>query len=374
VKAFARIRNRSSYALLITLGLAACAASPSDCQLNVPATPAQSAPKAPVLGCDQNAPATPPAQVVAPAPAPAPIVQATPPQPTAFLLWVADFKREALAKGIDPQVLEAAFAHVTQPLQAVIERDQTQPEAKKTFDDYIKGVLKPHRIDAAREQWASHEKVLAQVHDAYRVPVPVLLALWQSESAFGKVQGNFNIIEALATLAYDGRRSAFFRKELLNALMILQQEHMSASGLVGSWAGAMGQVQFIPSSFLAFAVDFDGDALASMANYLKTKGWDDSIGWGFHVRVPKGAKPVSWAHDKAWHSFKEWRKLGVKRAGGGRLPADAYQTRLAMPDDDPDNAYLVTENYDVIMDWNHSIYFATSVGLLADAIANGGPK
>ena len=157
---------------------------------------------------------------------------------------------------------------------------------------------------------------------------------------------------------------------------------MNSAGLVGSWAGAMGQVQFMPSSFLSYAVDFDGDgkkdiwnndadAVASMANYLKNKGWDDSIGWGLHVRVPKGERSASWAHAKVWHTFREWKKLGIKGTGGTKLPNASYETRLIMPDDDSHNAYLVTRNYDAIMDWNHSIFFATSVGLLADAIAKG---
>lgn len=301
-------------------------------------------------------------------------------QPSAFAAWLADFKREALAKGISQAVLNDAFSGVTAPLEDVLERDHTQPEKTKSFGEYMDNVLKQKRIDAALDQWDSHREVLANVEKAYGVPAPVLLALWQSESSFGKVQGKFSIVEALTTLAYDGRRSAFFRKELLNALIILQQEHMRSSELVGSWAGAMGQVQFMPSSFLSFAVDFDGsgrkdiwnndaDALASMANYLHTKGWDADGSWGISVRVPKGADAAAWADSKEWHTLREWQKLGLRRKNGAKLPKAALDARLVLPDNDPSDAYLVYANYDVIMDWNHSTYFATAVGLLSDAIA-----
>lgn len=301
------------------------------------------------------------------------------PQPLAFSAWLSDFRHEAQAKGISKPVLDDAFTGLTQPLQSVLDRDYAQPEHTKTFEEYLHGVLKPRRIEAARAQRDSHAQVLAQVEEAYGVPAPVLLALWQSESNFGAIQGNFSVVESLATLAYDGRRAAFFRTELLNALTILQQEHMSSASLTGSWAGAMGQVQFMPSSYLAFAVDFDGDgkkdiwhsdadALASMANYLHTRGWDGSIGWGFRVRVPQGANAARRAAAKEWHSFQEWRKLGLRMKNGGRLPDRGYDTKLVMPDNDPDNAFLMTSNYDVLMDWNHSIYFATSVGLLSDAV------
>jgi membrane-bound lytic murein transglycosylase B len=302
------------------------------------------------------------------------------PQRPGFSQWLADFKREALAKGISQPVLDNAFANVTAPADEVLKRDQTQPEKTRVFQEYLKGFITDKKLDAARDQWESHADLLQQVQKTYDVPAPVLLALWQTESRFGENQGSFPVIQSLATLAYDGRRSAFFREQLLDALIILQQEHMDANVLIGSWAGAMGQVQFMPSSFLAFAVDFDGDgrkdiwtddadAAASMANYLHTRGWDSHIGWGLHARLPRGADGVEWVEDKQKHTFNQWQKLGVRRINGARLPKIPYEARLVMPDGDPDNAYLVTANYDVIMDWNHSIYFATAVSLLSDAIA-----
>lgn len=336
-----------------------------------------------LCSCGSSTPQT--TVVSSPVVTPAPVQPAfTPPPaqnvPNSFAAWLADFKREALSKGITQPVLDDAFANVTQPLQTVLERDNTQPEKTKTFDEYLSGVLKPKTVEAAREQWQSHEDILADVQKAYDVPPQVLLALWQSESVFGKVQGKFSIIDSLATLAYDGRRSAFFRTQLLDALTLLQQEHMPASELTGSWAGAMGQTQFMPQSFLAFAVDFDGDgkkdiwksdadALASMANYLHTRGWDGESGWGLHVKVPAHANVQEWVDSKEKLGMAQWSKRGIKRFGGGKLPKDAPLARLVIVDKDPDYAYLVYPNYDVIMDWNRSTYFATSVNLLADAIA-----
>jgi membrane-bound lytic murein transglycosylase B len=302
-------------------------------------------------------------------------------QKESYAQWIADFKREALASGVSPLVLDNAFADVTAPLDDVLRLDQTQPEKTKTFDQYIKSFLTDARLNAALEQWDTHAQVLSDVQKTYGVPAPILLALWQTESRFGEHQGNFSIVSALATLAYDGRRSAFFRKELMNAMLILQQEHIDAHMLTGSWAGAMGQVQFMPSSFLAYAVDFDGDgrkdiwnsdadALASMANYLSTKGWDGQVTWGVHVDVPEGGPVDAWVQSKEKHSIQEWRKMGIRGADGKRLPRLKYDVRLVMPDSNPSQAYLVTKNYDVLMDWNRSVYFATAVGLEADAIAH----
>jgi membrane-bound lytic murein transglycosylase B len=211
------------------------------------------------------------------------------------------------------------------------------------------------------------------------VPAPIILALWGVESHYGQRQGSYSIIESLTTLAYDGRRSTFFRKQLLDALKILQQEHMAAKDLTGSWAGAMGQTQFMPSSFLDFAVDFDGDgrkdiwqsnadALASIANYLHTKGWKANVGWGMEVQLPAGANYAQWKEQKDYKAFEEWNRLGVRGVGGANLPHMGTSARLVVPDNDTPIAFLVFPNYDIIMDWNHSIYFATAIGQFADAI------
>ncbi len=295
-----------------------------------------------------------------------------------FANWVAAFRVEAMGKGVSAQVLDEAFAGMV-PSQKVLDHDHTQPEQTKSFADYLKGVVNDKKIDKAKDMQDSHSEVLARIEAQYGVPAPMLLALWGVESNFGRIQGHYAIINSLATLAYDGRRSEFFRKELIDALLIVQQEHMPPANLTGSWAGAMGQTQFMPSSFLVYAVDFDGtgqrdiwnsdsDALASIANYLHSKGWDPKTTWGIQVKLPL-SESTDWASVANQEKpIRDWRALGITRMDGRKLSKSQTVARLVLPDGDPDYAYLTFANYKVIMDWNHSTYFATAVGLLADRI------
>lgn len=295
-----------------------------------------------------------------------------------FNEWLDGFKHEALQKGITQDVIDNAFLEVNAPNPDVIELDHRQPENTLTFSEYSDNVLTDKRISDAQENYSSHKKVLRKIEAKYKVPASILLALWAVESNFGNHQGSFSVIDSLATLAYDGRRSQFFRTELFNALKILQTENVKPEDMIGSWAGAMGQTQFMPSSYLKFAVDFDNDgkkdiwgsdadALASIANYLHSKGWDEKYGWGMEVEVPDSDSLSDWRNDKEPKTLKEWRKLGFTREDGERLPKTKLLARLVIPDDES-TAFLVFPNYDVLMDWNRSIYFATSVGLLADKI------
>lgn len=296
-----------------------------------------------------------------------------------FDAWLAQFKQNALARGISQDVITNAFENIDMPSDDIMEFDHKQPEGTKTFSDYMDGILTDKRIDKAKENYHSHRKVLRKIEVKYHVQHSVLLALWALESNFGTRQGDYSVIESLATLAYDGRRRQFFSSELMDALEILQSENMQAEDLTGSWAGAMGQTQFMPSSFLKYAVDFDGcgkkdiwnsdaDALASIANYLHSKGWDYKHGWGMRVTLPENDDDMeSWRGDKEPRALKEWNELGFRRENGKHLPRISLQARLVIPDDDSD-AFLVFPNYDILMDWNRSIYFATSVGLLADEI------
>ncbi len=208
-----------------------------------------------------------------------------------FAKWLADFRIEAQEKGISQKVLDDAFADLPVPSDEIVMLDHKQPEISRTFAEYIQGTLTAKKIAAARKAKREHRKVLHRIERKYGVPASIIVALWGSESNFGKNQGNYFVIDSLATLAYDGRRSVFFRKELLDALEIMQDEGISHDEMTGSWAGAMGQTQFMPSSYLRFAVDFDHDgekdiwnsdtdALASIANYLKIRGWRHGGGWG----------------------------------------------------------------------------------------------
>ncbi len=295
-----------------------------------------------------------------------------------FENWLDELRAEALAAGIAQDVIDDALEGIEEPSEDVVVKDRSQPEIKKTFKQYVNNVFTDKKVKAARVAWKDNRRVIDRVSDAYGVQPQVLLALWGIESNFGLVQGNHSIIESLVTLAYDGRRSAFFRAQLLDAMRIMQQENIRSAELLGSWAGAMGQVQFMPSSFLRYAVDYsaDGkkdiwtnnaDALASMANYLKSEGWDGNMGWGIAVSLPKESK-VEWGEMKERLPLATWKKFGVRQRNGSMLTGIKEEARLILLDNDPASAYLVYPNFDVIMKWNRSTYFATTVGLLSDAI------
>ncbi len=292
--------------------------------------------------------------------------------------WLEALKTEALANGISAPTLERAFADV-RPIPRVIELDRRQPEFTLTFEEYLERVVPPLRVEKGRTRLAEYGDLLARVGAAYGVQPRFIVALWGIETDFGRITGGFNVIGALATLAYDGRRSAFFRTELLSALKILEQGHITAERMVGSWAGAMGQSQFMPSSFLSRAVDFDGDGrrdiwgtkadvFASAANYLKRAGWRGDQTWGRKVRLPANFDR-SVAEQKTVLRLSEWQARGVRRADGGDLPSRDLRARLVLPGGDDGPAYLVYGNYEAILRWNRSNYFAVAVGSLADRIA-----
>ena len=213
-----------------------------------------------------------------------------------FDQWLAGVRTEARARGVSDRIFDAAFDGV-QPIPRVIELDRNQPEFRLKFDEYLGKVVTAGRIATARRLMAEHAALLDEVAAKYKVQKRFIVALWGIESDFGRITGGFPVVAALATLAYDGRRSAFFRKELLLALDILQQGHIAPADMKGSWAGAMGQNQFMPSSFHAFAVDHNGDGhkdiwttrgdvFASAANYLSSAGWREGMPWGGRVTLP----------------------------------------------------------------------------------------
>ena len=249
-----------------------------------------------------------------------------------------------------------------------------------TFAEYRKRIVSPDRISRGRALYRQHRALLTDIEARTGVAGQYIVALWGVESSFGANTGGHKVIPSLATLAYDGRRADFFRKELIAALQIIDAGHVRAGDMTGSWAGAMGQVQFMPTSFLALAVDGDGDgradiwgsqadALASAANYLRTRGWQAGERWGRAVVLPAGFDTELLGRDKK-RPLHEWQAMGVRLPGGGALPPSDMSAGIVVPGDDG-QAFLVYANYDVLMDWNRSLYFATSVGLLADAIAAG---
>ena len=294
-----------------------------------------------------------------------------------FASWLAAFRQEALGAGIRQSTLDAAFAGVA-PIQHVLELDQRQPETTITFDTYVTRVVSDARIQAGRQHLADDRELLGEIGAKYGVQPRFIVALWAIETDFGRVQGDYPIVASLATLAYDGRRGAFFRKELIAALKILDQGHIRPDELRGSWAGAMGQTQFMPSTFLAYAVDYAGtgkqdiwhdkrDALASIANYLASLGWQGDYTWGRPVRLPAGFDPALLG-GQVLRTVDQWHALGVQRDDGGILPQATLDAGLVQPGGAAGPTLMVYGNYRAIMKWNRSLYFATAVSYLADRI------
>ena len=294
-----------------------------------------------------------------------------------FTTWLEGVRREAIEQGIRGQTLDAALSGV-KPIPRVIELDRHQPEFTLTFRQYVDRVAPESRIRRGRRLLAENRALLTAIGRKYRVQPRFLVALWGIESDFGRIAGGFKVVAALATLAHDGRRSAYFRGELFNALRIIDQGHVTPDTMMGSWAGAMGPFQFMPSSFLAFAADHDGDGrrdiwttrgdmFASAANYLARSGWHDDLTWGREVLLPAGFDR-SLLGLAATKPLPEWQALGVRRADGGDLPIRPVQASVIEAEAHRSPAYLVYQNYRTVLKWNRSTFFALAVGLLADGI------
>lgn len=298
----------------------------------------------------------------------------------AFSSWLDRLRAEALERGIAPAVLDEALGRV-QPIPRIIELDRKQPEFTLTYQEYLDRVVPPARVETGRERLRENRVLLERIAAKYRVQPRFVVALWGIETDFGRLTGSFKVVDALVTLAYDGRRSEYFRRELMDALTILDEGHISNENMVGSWAGAMGQNQFMPSSFRRYAVDFDGngrrdiwtskdDVLASAANYLASNGWRSGQTWGREVRLPAGIDPAL-AEQKARKPLAEWQALGVRRADGGDLPTQELEAMLVLPAGKGGPAYLVYANFETILKWNRSTFFGLAVGRLADQIGTG---
>jgi membrane-bound lytic murein transglycosylase B len=295
-----------------------------------------------------------------------------------FAAWLAALRAEALGQGISSATLDGALEGI-EPLADVIERDRRQPEFTQTFWNYLDRGVTPTRIERGRMLLAQHGELLAEVEQRYGVQPRFLVAFWGLESNFGDYTGNFPVIGAVATLAYDERRSEFFRAQLLDALKILEEGHITPAAMTGSWAGAMGQLQFIPSTFVHYAVDEDGDGrrdiwqslpdiFASAANYLASIGWDGSKTWGREVRLPPDF-PWNLAGLDEKKSLADWQALGVRRVDGRDLPRVDIVGSVVLPAGYRGPAFLVYRNFRAILGWNRSLLYAIAVGHLADRIA-----
>lgn len=292
--------------------------------------------------------------------------------------WLSTFKQEAAKNNISKATLDTAFVGV-EPIPRIIELDRKQPEFTLTLDQYLERVISKNRIKKGREKFENNRKLLQRIESKYKVPARFITAFWGIETGYGRMTGGFNVIAALTTLAYDGRRSRFFTKQLIDALTIIDQGHVSVDKMTGSWAGAMGQTQFMPSTFRAYAQDGDGDgkiniwqskadAFASAANYLSKVGWKNDQTWGREVLLPKGFDH-SVVKLKTKKTLAQWQTLGVRRLFGKDLPTRDLLARIVQPDGPGSRAFIAyPANYNAILNWNRSDKFAIAVGTLADAI------
>lgn len=298
--------------------------------------------------------------------------------PPPFESWLAELKQEAMRRGVSEETLAAAFEGVA-PLPKVLEYDRSQPEFTRTFWQYMDRRVTERRIERGRALLAEHAALLGEVERRYGVQPRFLVAFWGLESNFGDYTGGFRVIDAVTTLAHDRRRADFFRSELLNALQILEGGHISKSRMTGSWAGAMGQLQFMPSTFAAYAIDADGDArkdiwdslpdvFGSAANYLSQIGWRGDRTWGREVRLPDGFD-LELAALSTRKTLAEWQALGVRRTNGADLPVVAgMEASVILPAGHQGPAFLVYENFHNILTWNRSTNYAIAVGHLADRL------
>ena len=294
-----------------------------------------------------------------------------------FSGWVDDFRTRAAAQGIPPAVLDDALNHLERN-EKVLELDQKQPESKISFTQYLQNTVTDDRVRKGRDIMRRYEHPLKNISQRYGVPAKYIVALWGMESNYGAFSGHFSVVQSLATLAYEGRRADFFSNELIAALKILADEKMNAENLTGSWAGAMGGCQFMPSTYLRYAVDGNGDGkrdiwhtptdvMASTANYLHNIGWNKAIAWGKNVQFPPDFTEAE-ADIKHARSKAEWRKRGITLTNGKPLPGANTMLYAIYPGTPDEGEYLVSENFQVLLQWNYSRYFATAVGILADKI------
>jgi peptidoglycan lytic transglycosylase B len=288
--------------------------------------------------------------------------------------------REAAAQGVRPSTVDLALRYA-QYLPHVIELDRHQPEQLLTFAQYLQKTVSPQRIENARRALYDDWGLLEAVHRRYGVDPRVIVALWGMESDFGKITGNYLVVASLATLGFDGRRGSYFRGELISALRIIDGGNVGPGNMNGSWAGAMGQCQFMPSTFLRYAVDYDGDGrrdiwndradvLGSIANFLSHLGWRDGEGWGRQVLLPPGFD-ARWSGLEQRRPTAEWIRMGVRGLDARPLAVRDVEASLVMPDGADGPALLVYDNFRTIMRWNKSTYFAGAVGYLTDAMAGG---
>ena len=296
--------------------------------------------------------------------------------------WIAHIKQLAKEKGISNETLSVSFENIER-IERVIELDRKQPEFTLTLDEYLNNTVTKGRMNKGKNFYDEHNDLLKTISNEFKVQPRFILALWGIETSFGKFTGSFNVIRSLSTLSHDLRRRDFFTDELINALTIVDQGHINSDEMMGSWAGAMGQNQFMPSSFLSYATDFNNDnkkdiwntqsdVFASTANYLSSSGWNYEQTWGREVKVIKKIDPdlitTSAKSIDVNKKIPEWINLGVVNLDGTKLPEVNIDAYLVYPEGDDGRKFLVYGNFKTIMKWNRSLFFGISVGKLSDMI------
>jgi len=300
-----------------------------------------------------------------------------------FSLWVRGFKPQAVAGGVRPEVYDQAMAYAHLD-QSVLDAASNQPEFSKPVWEYLDRAVSPTRISTGQQKISENRQLLSAIQTRYGVDYHVLVAIWGLESAYGGYMGNHNVLAALATLGYEGRRQSFGREQLIAALKIIQNGDIAAAEMEGSWAGAMGQTQFIPTTYNAYAVDFEGDgkrdiwhskgdALGSAANYLRASGWQSGMPWGFEVSLPVGFDYAS-ADLSVKKPVGAWAVEGVRSATGGPLPhhLSGQSASIILPVGAQGPAFMVLKNFNTIMRYNNSTSYALAISLLSERFQGKG--
>ena len=312
-----------------------------------------------------------------------------------FETWLDELRQEALEAGISESSVELAFSEITPPVQRIISNDRAQPERVQTYEEYLSARVSEWKIRNGKSRMTNHDELLNEIAEEYGVQARFIVAFWGMETNFGTYPISEPIFNALATLAFDNRRAAFFRKQFMAALSMLDSGFPTYDMMKSSWAGAMGQSQFIPESYLTYAVDHDGDGrrdiweteadvFASIANYLKARGWRDDQTWGRRVKLPPGGEqslrgdrdeglPVdrhcrSYGSLGVWRDLQDWQALGVRRPDGSDLPTRSIPAALVFADSGDDEAFIVYRNFCSIMSYNPAFKYALSIGLLSDLV------
>lgn len=305
--------------------------------------------------------------------------------PAEYTAWLKNLKQEMVERGISEETVNKVYnTDFYKPNPKVVKIDRKQTEFALTSTDYLNRVINAKRVETARKNYKELKPLLKKIEQKYGVPGNYLVAFWGVETNFGSNFGGYNVIEVLTTLSYDKRRPKFFREELYQALKIIDTWKIDYTRMQGSWAGAMGHFQFMPSTFNAYAVDYNNDkqidiwhsfddAAASAANYLSQLGWKTNQPWGTEISLPWNFD-FSLAGRGTSKTVKEWKKLGIKTAAGKALKLDeSLNASVIVPEGKKGNAYLVLDNFRKIMIWNRSENYALAIGTLADYIVNDRP-